>query len=156
MTGLFRRESRQPARADMFDRFDRVFDEWMKALPFRRSAVFGRDWMAEDIIRVDEFLDDGTLVLRAELPGIDPEKDVELSVRDGMLCIEAQRREEEDTEEKGFVRRELRYGSLSRMLPLPEGVAETDITATYQDGILEIRVPAPQPAPATKIPIAKK
>jgi len=156
MTGLFRREPRQPARADMFDRFDRVFDEWMNALPFRRSAVFGRDWMAEDIIRVDEFLDDGTLVLRAELPGIDPEKDVELSVCDGMLCIEAQRREEEETDEKGYVRRELRYGSLSRMLPLPEGVAESDITATYEDGILEIRVPVPEPAPAMKIPIAKK
>jgi HSP20 family protein len=156
MTGLLRRESRQPVRADLFDRFDRVFDEWMNALPLRRSALFGRDWMAEDMIRVDEFHDDGALVVRAELPGIDPEKDVELSVCDGMLCIEAQRREEEETEEKGYVRHELRHGSFSRMLPLPEGVAESDVTATYEDGILEIRVPAREPAPATKIPIAKK
>jgi HSP20 family protein len=94
-------------------------------------------------------------VVRAELPGIDPDEDVELTVTDGMLHIEAERREEEETEDKGYVRRELRYGSFSRSLPLPEGATEADITATYKDGILEIRVPAPQPPPAKKIPVSK-
>jgi HSP20 family protein len=155
MAGLLKREAKEVDRFDMFDRFDRMFEDWMKVLPFRRPMTFSRDWMPADLIRVDEFHEDGTLVVRAELPGLDPEKDVELTVHDGLLTIEAERREEEKTEEKGYVHRELRYGSFTRTLPLPEGVSEADITATYKDGILEIRVPAPEPAPATKIPVAK-
>jgi HSP20 family protein len=123
-------------------------------MPFRRP-LFGRDWTADEMIRVDEFHEDGTLVVRAELPGIDPEKDVEVTVLNGMLHIEAERREEEKTEAEGYLRHELRCGSFTRTLPLPDGVAETDIKADYKNGILEIRVPAPEPAPATKIPIAK-
>lgn len=159
MTALMKREAKQPERAEMFGKLDRLFDDWMEMNPFRRSAALFRDWLAEDMIRVDEFHEDGTLVVRAELPGVDPEKDVELTVCDGMLCIEAEHKEEEKLEEKGFVRHELRRGSFSRMLPLPDGVAEADIQASYKDGILEVRVPAPapelKPAAATKIPIAK-
>jgi HSP20 family protein len=63
------------------------------------------------------------------------------------------RREEENREDKGYLRRELRYGSLSRALPLPEGITESDITADYKAGILEIRVPEPKQEQAKKIPI---
>jgi HSP20 family protein len=153
MAGLIKREAKHPEAVHMFDRFDRMFDEWTKMLPFRWPA--GGAWMPAEVIRVDEFHENGTLVVRAELPGIDPEKDVELTVADGMLHIEAERRQEEKAEEKGYVRRELRYGSFSRTLPLPEGVSEADIKANYTNGILEVRVPAPQPQPAKKIPIAK-
>ncbi len=147
--GLLKHEPKQVEPT--FDWFDRTFDDWLR-FPFRRP--FGR-WTAEDVIRVDEFRENGALVIKAELPGIDPEKDVELSVSDGLLHIEAERREEEKTEEKGYVRQELRYGSFARTLPLPEGVSEADIMASYKDGILEIRVPAPAPKPATKVPISK-
>jgi HSP20 family protein len=155
MTGLLRREAKQPARVDWFDRFDQMFDDWRKGLAFHRPTVFGRDWFTEDMIRVDEYRENGTLVVRAELPGIDPDKDIELTVCDGALCIEAEHREEAKTEEKGYVHQELRRGSFSRMLPLPDGITEADIKATYKDGILEVRVPTPESAPATKIPIAK-
>ena len=94
-------------------------------------------------------------MVRAELPGIDPDKDVELTVSDGMLRIDAERREEEKTEEKGYVRQELRYGSFARTLPLPMGVTESDITASYKDGILEVRIPAPAPEPTKRISISK-
>lgn len=70
-------------------------------------------------------------------------------------CIEAERREKEDREKTGYVRHELRVGSFSRVLPLPEGASEADIEASYKDGILEMRVPAPEPKPAAKIPVAK-
>ena len=60
---------------------------------------------------------------------IDPAKDVDVSVHNGMLHIKAERREEEKTDEKGYVRRELRYGSFTRTLPLPEGVSTDDVTA---------------------------
>ena len=78
-----------------------------------------------------------------------------LTVSGGILHIEAERRGEEKREEKGYVRRELRYGSLSRSLPLPEGATAADITATYKAGVLEIRIPEPKREPAKKIAISK-
>ena len=136
------------------DFFDRMFDDWTRLLPFRRPWSFGRGLLHEDMIRVDEYKDDDALVVKAELPGIDPDKDVELTVSDGMLHIHAQRREEQNRDEKGYRRRELRYGSFSRTLPLPPSVKESDVAATYHDGILEIRIPTPKSS-ATKVPIAK-
>jgi HSP20 family protein len=80
---------------------------------------------------------------------------IPLTVSDGALRIAVERREEEKSEEKGYVRHELRRGSFARTLPLPERVVEADIEADYTDGILEIRIPVPEPAPATKVPITK-
>jgi len=139
-----RRESRQAEPYDVFGRFDRMFEEWMRLLPFRSPMEPG--WRHEDLIRVDEYQEGGNLVIRAELPGVDPEQDVELTVSEGELHISAQRKSEEKVEEKGYVRRELRYGSLTRTLSLPPGVSESDITATYKDGILDIRIPMPEVA----------
>ena len=154
MAGLLKREGKP---VEVFDRFDRMFDEWTKSLPWRRGPLFGYDWASENVIRVDEYRENGNLVIRAELPGIDPDKDVELTVSDSMLHITAEHREEEKVEEKGYLRHELRCGSFSRTLPLPEGVSESDVTASYKDGILEIRIPAPvpEPEPAKKIEITK-
>ena len=131
-----------------------MFDEWARMMPFR-AMQFPHWWEAGGLIRVEEYREDGTLVIRADLPGIDPDKDVELTISDRTLHIEAERREEEKREEKGYVRRELRYGSLSRSLRLPEGVTEADIAATYKDGVLEIRIPEPKHEPAKKIAISK-
>ncbi len=153
MADLMRREPRGEV-GEFFSRFDRMFDEWARMMPFRAMS-FPRWHDLEELIRVEEFREDGTLVVRADLPGIDPEKDVELTVSDGLLRIHAERREEQKKEEKGYLRQELRYGSLSRTLPLPEGVTEADITATYKAGILEIRIPEPKREPAKKIPISK-
>jgi HSP20 family protein len=140
MTSLSRRE--QNESTSPFARMDRFFEEWMRLLPARRP--FGLEWPAEEVIRVDEYRDGATEVIRAELPGVDPEKDVDVTVSDGVLRISAERRVEKQTEDKGYTRHELRYGSMSRTLPLPEGVAESEIRATYRDGILEIRVPIPE------------
>jgi HSP20 family protein len=126
-----------------FTRMDRVFEEWFRSLPMRRPFGLGWDWPGEDLIRVDEYRDGETEVIRADLPGIDPEKDVEITVADGVLHITADRRIEDRAEEKGYLRHEIRYGRLARTLPLPEGVSESDIAATYKDGILEVRVPVP-------------
>jgi HSP20 family protein len=153
MPGLMKREPHGEA-ADVFGRLDWLFDEWMRMMPFRPMA-FPRWLEGGDLIRVEEYREDGALVVRADLPGIDPDKDVELTVAGGMLHIEAERRKEEKREEKGYVRREVRYGSLSRSLPLPEGVTEADISATYKNGVLEIRIPEPKHQEAKKIAISK-
>ena len=155
MTELLKRESGLD-NVDVFDWFDRMFDDWTGPLPFRRPTILGWNWMTEDMIRVDEFRENGTLVVRAELPGLDPDKDVELTVVDGTLRIKAEREEEETTEDEGYVRHEQRYGSFTRVLPLPEGVTEADVKVSYENGILEIRIPTPVVEPAaTEIPIAK-
>lgn len=136
--------------------FERMFGAWMTSLPFRRPVATARQWLADAFIPVDEFHKDGYLVVRAEIPGIDPDKDVELTVSEGMLHLCVERREEEQVEEEHYVRHEMHYGSFERSLPLPEGVSESEVEAAYKDGILEIRIPEGHPAEVTKIAISKK
>lgn len=142
---------RETPRAGMLER---LFEPWPEM--FRRPFMFWPSAM-EDTLAVEEYRENGTLVVKAEMPGIDPAKDVEVTVTDGMLHIGAERHEQETTDKRDFYRRELRYGSFSRDLMLPEGVTEADVKASYKDGILEVRVPvgqaaAEKPAP-TKIPV---
>jgi HSP20 family protein len=101
-------------------------------------------------IRVEQFLDGNTLVVRAEVPGIDPDQDVDVSVSEGMLHIKAERQEKTEHKDKTGYRSEFRYGSFSRSVSLPPGTLEEDITATYKDGVLEVRAPAPEQAPSTE------
>jgi HSP20 family protein len=132
--------------------------EWFRfEVPDMFRRMFDFDWES-DWLRVEEFDDDGTLVVRAELPDIDPDKDVELSVAGSVLHIRAQRQEKSEKKEKGTYRSEFRYGSFVRTVPLPEGVKEEDITASYKDGILEIRAPMAaeeEKPPVTKVPISR-
>jgi HSP20 family protein len=101
-------------------------------------SSFGRhNWVPA----VDVFTRDKDLVVRAELPGIDPEKDVDISFQDGVLTIRGERRQEHQKEEGGTYRSEFSYGSFERSVMLPEGVQEKDIQATYENGILEVVVP---------------
>lgn len=95
----------------------------------------------EASIKVEEFEEDGKLVVRAEMPGIDPDKDVELTVSDHTLRLRAERRTETKTEDKKGYRSEFRYGSFARAVPLPTAATEADVKATYADGILEVRIP---------------
>ena len=137
------------------DLFGRLFDDWWTDFPVWRPAFLWREF--PEMIRVDEFRENGTLVVHAELPGVDPDKDVEVTVSDGVLHIRAERHEQEDVEERGYVRHELRRGTFVRELPLPEGASDADVVATYADGILEIRVPVTTVTPpaATKVPVKK-
>jgi HSP20 family protein len=94
--------------------------------------------------RVEEFRDGDDLVVRAELPGIDPDKDVELSITGGLLHIDAHREEATEHTEKEGYRSEFAYGHFTRTLVLPRGVDEGSVKATYTDGVLEVRVPVPK------------
>jgi HSP20 family protein len=104
-------------------------------------------------IRVEE-LDEGDVhVVRAELPGIDSDKDVDISIHDGLLHISGERTEKHE----GSFRSEFRYGRFERALPLPAGVAAEDVAATYDDGVLEVRIPVPATAHETaKVPIRRR
>lgn len=134
-----------------FDFLDRFFDDWPEML--KRPVLL---WPERGFagFRVEEFREKGTYVVKAELAGLDPERDVEVSVHNGILHIAVERQEEEKTEERDYVRREFRYGSFHRDLPLPEGASEGDVRATYKDGVLEVRVPIAAAAPRKRIPIS--
>jgi HSP20 family protein len=140
MMALVKHES---AKRDVkhLDLFDRFFDDWPEVL---RRPVFFWPERGLDPMRVEEFTEDGMLVIRVEMAGLDPEKDVDVSVEGDVLHIGAERREEEKTEERDYVRREMHYGSFRRDLPLPKGMSQADVKATYKDGILEVRVPLPK------------
>ena len=88
------------------------------------------------VIRIEDFTEDGHYVVRAEIAGIDPEKDLEVAVGAGYLSIRAER----SSRVEGKHRSEFRYGAFGRTLELPPGADADDVTAGYADGILTIKV----------------
>ena len=103
-------------------------------------------------IRVEDFVEKGSYVVRADIPGVDPDKDLHVSVDAGRLVVSGERHEEE----KEKYRHEVRYGSFTRSLPLPTGVDVEDITARYQDGVLEVRFPIAEPTPEPRqVPVTR-
>jgi HSP20 family protein len=111
--------------------------EWPDFGPFDDMLRF----VSGASIRVEEFVEGDDLVVSAELPGIDPRKDVDVSVAGGMLHIRAHREERTEEATKRGYRSEFRYGEFRRTLTLPAETTESDVTARYHDGVLEIRVP---------------
>jgi HSP20 family protein len=112
--------------ADMLD--------WLESGPALGLRGFGLG----PYVRVEDYMDEGTYVLRAEMPGLDPDKDVSLDVEGDVLTISGERHEEQ----KDKNRHEFHYGSFTRSIPLPHGVKTEEIKATYVDGVLEVRVPS--------------
>ena len=102
-----------------------------------------RDLDGHQMLKIEELTEGDEFLVRAELPGIDPSTDVDVEVTDGVLTISATRTEKEEQKDRHVHRSEFRYGSFVRSLPIPKGVDEAAITATYADGVLEVRVPAP-------------
>jgi HSP20 family protein len=113
-------------------------------------------WLDQALPRLEEFEDEGTLVVRAEMPGIDPDHDVDITIANGALRIHAERRQESTSDDKSSYRSEFRYGEFVRTLPLPAGASEEDVKATYHDGILEVRIPLnTEQAEARKVPVGR-
>jgi HSP20 family molecular chaperone IbpA len=97
-------------------------------------------------LRLEDETKDGVYEVRAELPGVDPTDDIEVTVRDGQLTIKAERTQ--TAESNGHS--EFSYGSFARTVPLPAGADEDDIHATYDRGILTVSVPLSDEHPAEK------
>lgn len=110
------------------------------AEPLRR--LFEGD--LDNWLRTEEYRENKTLVIKAEVPGIDPSKDVDITMIGDQLRINVRREEKSEQSGKEGYRSEFRYGTFSRSLPLPEGANQNDVKATYSDGILEVRVPLPE------------
>lgn len=116
----------------------RVEDPWPRMAHWLDS-IFPVDltWRGRPhLLRVEEIQRDGSVILRVEAPGVDPEKDLDITVDEGYLTISG-RREIRETEPS---RSEFYYGEFVRTLPLPTGVDPKSISAEYANGILEIKL----------------
>jgi HSP20 family protein len=116
--------------SDLRTRFDRIFGD---DAPGQRRA-----WApAVDVIR-----DDGNLVLRADIPGMEP-SEVKIQVEDDVLTVSGEHEERTEAKEENYVRRERRVGSFMRSMPLPRGVDPSKIKAQTRHGVLEVVIPLP-------------
>ncbi len=127
MTKLPRPQAPARFRAMFPDLADWLEAPWAGPPPFLASQVF----------RLEETVRDNRYVIRAELPGLDPENDIEVTVDGRLLTIRAERRRQD----QGPNRSEFRYGSLARAVRLPVRVDPADVTARYDKGVLEVSVP---------------
>ena len=127
-------------RALFPDLADWLESPWTGPPPFLTGQVF----------RLEEAMRDDRYVVRAELPGLDPENDIEVTVEGRILTIRAERRQQDN----GPCRSEFRYGSLARAVRLPARVEAADVTARYDKGVLEVSVPVRGVQPeGNRIPI---
>jgi HSP20 family protein len=86
--------------------------------------------------------DGADVVITLELPGVDVSRDIDIEVTEGRLTISGQRRDRNEERDEGgkVLVRELRYGSFRREFALPEGVTADHVDATYDRGLLEVKV----------------
>ena len=103
-------------------------------------------------IRVEEYQEGERRIIRADLPGVDPDKDIEVTVDGGLLRLHGQRRAEEHDRHHT----EIRYGSFERVLTLPTGTQPEDVTAEYADGVLTVSMPAATQATPQAIPVTHR
>lgn len=110
-------------------------------------------------VPVEEFVDREALVVRAEMLGADPDRDIEVSVAGGVLQIRAGREESDGPSHGNGLHSTLRYRPFTRTLPLPEGVTDTDIQVSFRGGVLEVKTPLPAApltdAPEKRLPISR-
>jgi HSP20 family protein len=86
---------------------------------------------------------EGHFVLKADLPGLD-ENDISIEVQDNTLTLSGERRAEQESNERGWYRVERTFGRFSRSMTLPEGVDPDAISARFDRGVLEVRIPKPE------------
>ncbi|TAK74107.1 MAG: Hsp20/alpha crystallin family protein [Dehalococcoidia bacterium] len=94
----------------------------------------------------------GDLVVRASMPGFDA-KEIEVEVNDGVLTISAEHKEESEEKTEHFYRRERRSGSCSRIVALPEAVAEDQVSAEFKNGVLTVTAPVASKPKANKVTV---
>lgn len=114
---------------------DRLFED-----SFVRSRPFGMNGEAGTALPLDITSSADALIVEAALPGVPPE-DVEITVEDGTLTIHAETRSERNDEDGQTLIREIRRGSLTRAVALPTGLEPDKASATFEHGVLHLRIP---------------
>ncbi|USZ66734.1 Hsp20/alpha crystallin family protein [Halorussus salilacus] len=126
---------------EMIDRMSRQFEESMGGGDWQKGLRVGSGMSVDVADRGDEY------VVTADLPGFDTD-DMDVSIRDDVLRIEADREEATEEGDEGdegdegrYIRRERRHQSVSRSVTLPEGVDEGNVSAEYRNGVLTVTLP---------------
>jgi len=107
--------------------------------PTSGNGETARRWIpAMDLVETEDHF-----VLKADLPGL-AEGDVSLEVEDNVLTVSGERKAEHEDKREGYVRVERAYGAFRRSLTLPEGIDPEGVTASFEKGVLEVRIPKPE------------
>jgi len=143
-------------RFDPFDelallrnRMDRVINRMSDAFE-ETPATFARWAPNTDVIETKD-----ALIVRAELPGL-TEKDINVTMENGILTISGERKVEEETKDKTFHRVERAFGKFDRTLTLPNNIDADKIRAIFNDGLLELTIPKKEEAKPKKIALEVK
>ena len=130
---------------------NRLFNTAFDAPPSGAAGTVMRRWMpAMDLVESGDHF-----VLRADLPGMS-EDDVSIEFEDGTLTVSGERKAEHESQEEGFHRVERSFGAFSRALTLPKGIDADAVTASFDRGVLEIRIPKPEQKKPRRIEIARE
>jgi HSP20 family protein len=139
--------------AALRNEMDRLFDA------FFREPFGALDWPAWGSERwtpaIDAVEDEQELIVRAELPGIDP-KDLDVTVTGNQLVISGEKKETTEHDGKDFYRKEIRSGSFRRVMPVPEGVDTENVEAEYANGMLTLHLKKIAPTPQKRIEVKVK
>lgn len=136
------------------DRMNRLFDDAFRA---PRAGAATEDWALGGSWAplVDIYEHDGNIVLKAELPGVEP-KDVDICVENNVLTLRGERRVDSEVKREQYHRVERAYGTFSRSFTLPAVVDTEKIKAEYKDGMLQVTLPTREEAKPKQISIAVK
>jgi len=127
---------------------NRLFSTFFDTPTAGNGASSARRWIpAMDLVETDDHF-----VLKADLPGLGDD-DVNIEIQDGTLTISGERKSETEKREKGWYRVERSFGRFSRSLSLPEGVDADRIEASFDKGVLEVRIPKPEERKPRRIEI---
>jgi HSP20 family protein len=129
--------------AEELSNWHRDLDELFGRFLQRPESSF-QSWVP----RMETYRKDNDYVVKVDLPGVNPQ-DVHVETEGNLLTISGERK----GEERGSEYRETFYGKFERQITLPQGVEADKVTANYQHGVLEIRVPLPAQLAARKVPI---
>ncbi len=132
------------------DRMNRIFDDAFRggSRQDEEEWALGGSWAPP----VDIYEQDGTLVLKAELPGIDP-KDVDVRVENNVLTLHGERKFDQEVKRENCHRVERSYGTFSRSFTLPNVVDTGNIKAEFKDGVLRVTMPKREEAKPKQIQI---
>jgi HSP20 family protein len=129
---------------------NRLFNTAFGDTPNGGTGAGARRWLpAMDLLETDE-----AFVLRADLPGMS-ESDVNIELEDNVLTVSGERKAEHEDKGEGFYRLERASGTFSRSLTLPKGVDPEAVSASFDRGVLEVRIPKPERRKPRKIAIGE-
>jgi HSP20 family protein len=141
----------EPVRelSSLQNEMNRLFNTFFDApAPGNGGGGALRRWVpAMDLVETDDHF-----VLRADLPGLS-EEDVSIELEDNVLTVSGERKAEREEKKEGYYRVERSFGQFRRSLTLPDGVDAEGVAATFDKGVLEVRIPKPEERKPRKVAI---